>query len=68
MDTTAVKRCRRPTSVGLNVKWAEITHAQVCVIALFTIDLKKEKRKKRLYHRNGEVLMFSSMYTVVIGT
>lgn len=38
MDTTAVKRCRRPTSVGLNVKWAEITHAQVCVIALFTID------------------------------
>lgn len=37
MDTTAVKRCRRPTSVGLNVKWAEITHAQVCVIALFTI-------------------------------
>lgn len=65
MDTTAVKRCRRPTSVGLNVKWAEITHAQVCVIALFTIDFLK---KKRLYHRNEEVLMFSSIYTVVIGT
>lgn len=64
MDTTAVKRCR-PTSVGLNVKWAEITHAQVCVIALFTIDFFF---KKRLYHRNGEVLMFSSIYTVVIGT
>lgn len=43
MDTTAVKRCRRPTSVGLNVKWAEITHAQVCVIALFTIDFFLKK-------------------------